>query len=282
MKNMKKRLVLVMCVLLVCAVPASAQGWMNEDELPWWCMTEYEDTLLTLTFPTENALEYAWYIEISDGEILEMLFSQTLGDEPDESDEPLWIASFAAVGRKSGPVTLRVTQMWGDVSVQTCQMELEVTMQGRIRVRSAVLMDPEYKQELYYLQAGAFAVRENAENQLQLLTQRGFEGIIKLSDGLYKVQAGAFALEENAKARLEALHEAGFSDAYITRNLKGEIVAGADIFHPPFFLYTVCEGDTLWGLARSFLGDGRRWTEISELNEGCTKIYEGQTLLLPR
>jgi len=49
--------------------------------------------------------------------------------------------------------------------------------------------------------------------------------------------------------------------------------------------YTVVRGDTLWGIARRFLGDGRRYGEIFELNRDQISnpnlIFPGQVLRLP-
>jgi len=49
--------------------------------------------------------------------------------------------------------------------------------------------------------------------------------------------------------------------------------------------HKVVKGDTLWGLAKSYLGDGRRYTEIYELNKNIltspNKIYVGQVLQIP-
>lgn len=36
---------------------------------------------------------------------------------------------------------------------------------------------------------------------------------------------------------------------------------------PPPAIYTVKDGDTLWGIAQCYLGDGLRWEEIYELNK---------------
>ena len=49
--------------------------------------------------------------------------------------------------------------------------------------------------------------------------------------------------------------------------------------------YTVVEGDCLWNIAKRFLGDGSRYTEIYELNrdkiQNPNLIYPGQVLALP-
>lgn len=47
--------------------------------------------------------------------------------------------------------------------------------------------------------------------------------------------------------------------------------------------YTVQEGDTLWGIAKSYLGDGSRYAEIAGLSgvKNPNLIYPGQVLTLP-
>jgi len=55
---------------------------------------------------------------------------------------------------------------------------------------------------------------------------------------------------------------------------------------PVYATHTVVRGDTLWGIARQFLGDGRRYREIFELNrdqiQNPNLIFPGQVLRLPR
>lgn len=49
--------------------------------------------------------------------------------------------------------------------------------------------------------------------------------------------------------------------------------------------YTVVSGDCLWNIAKKYLGDGSKYTEIYNLNKDKIKnpnlIYVGQTLILP-
>ena len=50
-----------------------------------------------------------------------------------------------------------------------------------------------------------------------------------------------------------------------------------------FRIHTVVRGDTLWGIAKSYLANGARYTEIVKLN-GLTSsvIYTGQKLRIPQ
>lgn len=46
--------------------------------------------------------------------------------------------------------------------------------------------------------------------------------------------------------------------------------------------YTIQKGDTLWSIARRFLGGGTRYKEIVNLNSlESTTIYPGQVLKIP-
>ena len=49
-----------------------------------------------------------------------------------------------------------------------------------------------------------------------------------------------------------------------------------------YIQYTVKKGDTLWGIARTYLGNGNDWKRISELNNlTSTTLNVGQTLKIP-
>jgi 5'-nucleotidase len=47
--------------------------------------------------------------------------------------------------------------------------------------------------------------------------------------------------------------------------------------------YTVKKGDTLWQIAASHYGDGKKWREIASANPGLTPsaLRVGQTIELP-
>lgn len=72
----------------------------------------------------------------------------------------------------------------------------------------------------YKVIAGSFQSRDNAEDRVNFLSEKGIESFIsRISISgrtWYRVQAGAFSSRENAEKRLQEVKEAGISDAYIT------------------------------------------------------------------
>lgn len=128
---------------------------------------------------------------------------------------------------------------------------------------------------LYYVQAGAFSKKENAEAHAKALKAAGFDTMLKTAGGLYKVQTGAYSVKANADAQVKALKAAGF-DAFVTTD-GGSAASG-----PSYVEYTVKKGDSLWAIAAKLLGDGSRYTEIKELS-GLTSdtIYAGNVLKVP-
>lgn len=53
----------------------------------------------------------------------------------------------------------------------------------------------------------------------------------------------------------------------------------------PVTTYTVAAGDNMWKIAHKTLGNGRRWSEIYQVNKDIIKnanlIYVGQVLDIP-
>lgn len=74
------------------------------------------------------------------------------------------------------------------------------------------------------------------------------------------------------------------TDAYITTESGGTVVATTpqEEEKPSYITYTVKKGDTLWDIAKKYLGSGSRWKEIYNLS-GLTSqtIYAGQKLKIP-
>ncbi|WP_042354057.1 N-acetylmuramoyl-L-alanine amidase [Bacillus rubiinfantis] len=72
---------------------------------------------------------------------------------------------------------------------------------------------------LYKVIAGSFKSRENAEEQITLLHNKGFEAFVITTtisgDRWYRVQAGAFSNRANAEDRLAELKKAGFTDTFL-------------------------------------------------------------------
>lgn len=137
---------------------------------------------------------------------------------------------------------------------------------------------------LYRVQCGAYSKLENANKQLAAVQAKGFDALIKKVGNLYKVQTGAYSVKANAEAQLTRVKTAGFTDAYITNESGGTVVATSPATEskPDYITYTVKKGDTLWDIAKKYLGNGSRWKEIYNLS-GLTSqtIYAGQKLKIP-
>ena len=69
---------------------------------------------------------------------------------------------------------------------------------------------PEPVNKQIKVQAGSFAVKDNADAFAAQLKAAGFPAIVKQEDGQYKVQAGAFDVRANAEALVQQLKDAGF------------------------------------------------------------------------
>lgn len=135
---------------------------------------------------------------------------------------------------------------------------------------------------LYRVQVGAYSRRENADRQLAAVQRKGFDALIKKIGNLYKVQTGAYSVKANADAQLARVKAAGFSDAYITTESGGTVVATSPEEKPTYTTYVVQDGDSLWKIAKKLLGNGNDWPKIAELNGiKDTIIYAGQKLKIP-
>lgn len=90
-------------------------------------------------------------------------------------------------------------------------------------------------------------------------------------EGEYQVIAGTCTSREAAEELLARVKNAGCSDAYITPDDQ-----------PTYVTYTVKKGDTLYGIAQRFMGNGVDWKKIAEYNgmSGAI-IHVGDKIKIP-
>lgn len=62
----------------------------------------------------------------------------------------------------------------------------------------------------YWVQCGAFSIKQNAVNRVNALKVAGIDSFIKKLDNLHVVQAGAFATKESALAHISLIESKGF------------------------------------------------------------------------
>ena len=95
-------------------------------------------------------------------------------------------------------------------------------------------------------------------------------------------QIGAYKILDNAKRLADA------NPGYAVFDENGTVVYPAGGAEPEQEIvagqvHTVVKGDTLWGIARQYLGAGYRYTDIVKLNGLKTSvIYSGQKLKIPQ
>lgn len=91
-------------------------------------------------------------------------------------------------------------------------------------------------------------------------------------------------LETEMDTQLELLEYRGYRKAELERKQQQERMQSTGS-QSTGRTYTVAKGDSLWRIAKRELGDGRRYTEIYELNRDIIRnanlIYPGQVLRLP-
>ena len=107
----------------------------------------------------------------------------------------------------------------------------------------------------------------------------------KLTSGYYRVrktwkdsksQVGAYRVLKNAKAAADKN-----PGTYVFSN-DGVAIYPAETAKETYRIHTVVKGDTLWDIAKAYLGDGSRYPEIKELNNLTSNvIYSGWKLKIP-
>jgi len=114
-----------------------------------------------------------------------------------------------------------------------------------------------------------------------------FDTNLKVSLEDYKIDEDASDGQDlTVSVSLKQYKAYGTKRVTITTTQKASIqsVRPADTA-PALKTYTVKSGDCLWNIAKKYLGDGGRYTEIYSLNKSKIKnpnlIYPGQVLTLP-
>ena len=108
----------------------------------------------------------------------------------------------------------------------------------------------------------------------------------KLTTGYYRVrkswadkksQVGAYRILVNAKAAADK-----HPGTFVFTDDGVAIYPTEDTVEETYRIHTVVKGDTLWDIAKKYLGDGARYTEIKALNGlKSNVIYSGWTLKIP-
>ena len=125
-----------------------------------------------------------------------------------------------------------------------------------------------------------------------------FHSDMKVSLEEYEIQEDAEKLgfDIKVKIKLKQWQDYGTKTLKLTQPAAGANTDSAqvqavvessrdDSTAPKTKSYTVQSGDCLWNIAKKYLGDGSRYTEIYEMNQdkiiNPNLIYPGQTLVLP-
>ena len=108
----------------------------------------------------------------------------------------------------------------------------------------------------------------------------------KLTSGYYRVrkawkdsksQVGAYRILANAKAAADKN-----PGTFVFTNDGVAIYPAEEITEETYKIHTVVRGDTLWDIAKKYLGDGARYPEIKTLNGlDSNVIYSGWKLKIP-
>ena len=130
------------------------------------------------------------------------------------------------------------------------------------------------------------AIRNEIESSFSELP---VQGLVVEVDGKSVALGGvATDIATKEKAILIAGNVEGISqvnaDQLVTlQQISEENVREEEIFEPVF--YTIVKGDTLWGIASEFYGNGSKYPLIVEANleviKDADKIYPGQAIRIP-
>ena len=93
-------------------------------------------------------------------------------------------------------------------------------------------------------------------------------------------QLGNYWIKDERKRRLT---EAGYDYSAIQSIVNARLSGSSKPSTPTQRYYTVVKGDTLWGIAKRYYGNGSRYPEIARANNIANPdiIHIGQKLLIP-
>ena len=136
------------------------------------------------------------------------------------------------------------------------------------------------------LAAGTESTEADTDAEKEVPADTTTEYPAKLTSGYYRVrktwkdsksQVGAYRILKNAKAAADKN-----PGTYVFTNDGVAIYPVEEIAEETYRIHTVVKGDTLWEIAKMYLGDGSRYPEIKELNNlKSNVIYSGWKLKIP-
>ena len=102
-----------------------------------------------------------------------------------------------------------------------------------------------------------------------------------LTDAKY-LNSGANLLDGDRLVRPKTTQRGGHTEIIVDGAVPAESAPGENPAAPENIIHTVVKGNSLWAIARKYLGNGHRYKEIMELNGlSSTVIYAGQKLKIP-
>lgn len=130
----------------------------------------------------------------------------------------------------------------------------------------------------------AAAIKAEIENSFAELPVQGL--VVEVDGELVSLGGVASDLATKEKAILIAGNVEGISQVNAEQLVTMEQIAAEntrEVFEPVF--YTIVKGDTLWGIASEFYGNGSKYPLIVEANLEVIKdadlIYPGQAIRIP-
>lgn len=151
----------------------------------------------------------------------------------------------------------------------------------------------EPEETIYRVQVGAYSNKENAEKQLEVVKEKGFDCFITEVDNLFKVQVGAFGIKENADRMLEKMKKAGF-EAFITTKSGTKVPSTIkeptkSAYYPKYkgTSYKVDEVFKIIGVESKYIGSWSKRKPIAVANGigndyAGTAIQNGQLIALAK